>query len=565
VVQEILDLVGRLDALLATGGVPETEAGGTVAVAPGGHVPDRFQVEVVAGHRGAVHVEIVGRAEFGVEGGVDRAEVQLDPDLGPVLLDHAEGIGRGDTCGGVHVQQDQVQCLAVLSLARPLALALQAQAIQQAVGRIEVELDVVLARPLHVVVGVLRRQGLADAAESSEEGRVHVVTVDREGQGGTEVGLEEQLAQRFVLVGQIHAQGQQGGVVLPPQHRVVVLLLVLDVQLRGVVPQRVALEVQVPIGCAEVQGILGEDLDLDGIDERQLPTVRVGLPEVRVALELRGTALGVRGAGDLIGTEHRAFGVGPPVVAVPEVLVPGVETRLLGGLLDLVLVRVVRVELLEVVLGLDELVADGRVAHVLLEQGERVLEVDDDRELVRGLDGGASVPVTEPERSGGDRGLVSQVVVDREDQVLRGEGLAVGPLQTFTQDEGELRVGVVLLESGGERGNRAVGLPVPFEQGRARECGQGTRVVHVELGVGEGAAVGSGAVLQFDDHRLLREAIREGGQISRGDPVLEDRRLGGRRALLERVRGLLVRAGGQSHGREPCQACATQNRASGQG
>ena len=296
------------------------------------------------------HLQVVGAHPFPIQLDVQHVDRQVHPDGGPVLLDQLlerRLNGRGE--------ERPRQPLAVRAQAEfAVPVPLQAQLVQHLVGPVRIVL-----RPRVVVVGVVVLGGgegvdLGRLGTAEVQHLVDLVAVDRQRQRAAEVHLAEQVTQHLIPF-QGLVDHQRGGAlvgVLPQEHPVLAARLVL-------LEHRELLEVDgVSLGGGEVH-LPADDLAVvhlqvlqppahDPVDVGELVACAVDLPVERVPLVDQQVGLlpglGVRIERGQIRLHREADEV---MVAVVEVLVPGIEPGLLGHLVGIAVVG--DVELFQVV------------------------------------------------------------------------------------------------------------------------------------------------------------------------------------------------------------------------
>ena len=508
--------------------VPGPPRGRVVAVGGGELVGRQIALALVGtAQEPHGHVIVVGPQPFPHQVDVVRAWVHLDAHVLPVL-----GHQFADRHVTRPLQRDQYldrQHLAVGPQAETVAAALQAHFVEQPVGGIGIVLRVA-GRPLLLVEGVLGiHRRLPRDRKTEEQHLVDLLAVDRQRHRLPEAHVLKDLAQARILVREVEGIEALGAGGARPHQRLVVACFLVLLEQREV-------------GSRQSDGghrqLAGDHLQVEGLGVgHRLHPEAVDVGEL-VAGRVDGEVIGIAhmehvGGGDLLvvpGLDARGVQVLDPEVAaaaalLPHRLHPVVVAFLLGqGVGVLVVLGVI---LGKVVLGIGVGVPAAPELVPARQRRERIAVVEPHREVVHLLGVRHRPPAVAP--PAGRKLFEEQEVLEREHHVIRGVGVAVGPLHAAPQVHGHglLVLGHLpaLVDVGHDVDHvsrTAVGgLHGADQPADRRQFG----VLGADRGRLEGPAVGADALEYVEHQRLFGQPFLYRRQLSRRHLNRQHRRL----------------------------------------
>ncbi len=347
---------------------------------------------------------------------------------------------------------------------------------------------------------------MADLTGAEVEELVHGLAVDGVREAGAEVDVLHQLAHDRVGVALVHVEREPTGGVGPAQYLVAVGLSALCQQ--GEVGEADVAVLEVDVAGAGPQGDGFSVLDQigdDAVDVGELVAFGVDLPVVGVAHS--DHLIGREGHLDLPRSHHGPVRIQVDAVLLDKELCPVVDPRLVDEGLQFVFGNEVGMELAQVVFGRERRVTV--VGQALLQKRVGGTEAKLDRGVVDlddlGLDTCYPLPV-DP-YSGTDHVGAQQHRLVEKDQVVGGEGVAVRPLEAFTEFQGMDRAVGVGADRCGQRGDRHGPAEVPLEQGFGGDGAPTVPIARSSQGASQGATVLADLLERLDHHRVGRQAL----------------------------------------------------------
>ncbi len=268
------------------------------------------------------------------------------------------------------------------------------------------------------------------------------------------------------------------------------------------------------------------DREGDAIEIGQLGALAVDLPEIGIALDDNARGAADIGLDDDPRVENRLVRVAPARRDLDVAVLGAEEIGPAGhaGRLDHVvqLVVVLGQELTGVVLAEQRRMLAERRGELLEEQAVGAGELELDGVVV---DLGDRRSLTLDRKDAGDDAVeigILDAVLDREHDIVGGEGLAVRPFHALAQMEDEGRAVLADVPALGDVRNCLGEVEVPAGQAHIADATQDAVVV---VAAGEaatpGAAIGAELVAGLDHFRADRKAVGELGQLAARDHVGE--------------------------------------------
>ena len=360
---------------------------------------------------------------------VDDLQAQIDADVAPIVAHeiHGDGLGRLE----IDVFQGQGERRAVRELAQAVAvLVAQADVVQKRAGTAWVVLRVG-GGELRLEVAAARMRGhLPRHAAPEVDDLVHLNAVDGERERLPKALVLEEPAQALVRVVVVRLNRHVAGVQAVPDVNVHQFATLAELEQRNVLCSQVeGGEVQLAVGRARRHHFLVvHHFRIHAVDVGKLIASGIDLEVVGIAFQPQHLD---RAADNAIGAQRRHPGalLDGPVAQRAEARHPSDEAARACAGVEFFPIDVFRMETLEVVLRIDEEVAELRdqVHEQRIGFGEDVAK----GQLVEFLDASAEHPPRRHRRPF----LVHPQIVEAEHEVVAGERLAVGPANALAQPQ----------------------------------------------------------------------------------------------------------------------------------